>query len=409
VFFAVAVAMRRHQLFDVEGLVGRTLTYATVTILLLGLYAGVAIGLGSLAGRAGVGSSFAVAAGTLTVAAAFHPLLRLVRAGIDRRFDRRTWLATRTIELFTRDLRAGKVTTSDLGPVLLRALGDPTGVIAYLDDGDTIDAVGAPVVLGEPAADRIRRTVFAGQVAVAVVDLDGRLTDEPRLVQAVLAAAALPLENATLHAQAAVRLTEVRESRSRIVEADDSNWRRIERDLHDGAQQRLVALALRLRIAQRESSDKKSAQVLGDAVAELRGTVNDLRDLTRSALPPVLADEGLAVALRVAAARLPFPVSLEVPHDRLPERVEATAWFVSCEGMANAVKHAAATTLQISLRRTGDCVMLQVADDGAGGAVMSPGGGLQGLADRVAAIGGRFAVSSPAGGGTRIEAELPCA
>ena len=406
--FAVTVAMRRHELFDVERLVGRTLTYAAVTLLLIALYAGVAIGLGSLAARAGIGSSLIVAAGTLAVAAAFRPLLRVVRAAVDRRFDRRTWLATRAIESFTRDLRAGKVTPGDLAPVLLRALGDPTGVVVYRDGDRTIAADGTPVVLGEIQVDRLRRTVSAGGVAVAVVDLDGRLVEEPRLVQAALAAAALPLENAALHAQAAVRLAEVRESRSRIVEADDSNWRRIERDLHDGAQQRLVALALRLRIAERESADKKAAQVLGDAVTELRGTVNDLRELTRSALPPVLADEGLAVALRTAAARLPLTVSLEVPGDRFPPLVEATAWFVSCEGMANAAKHAEASALRISLRRTAGSVVLQVSDDGAGGAKVLPGGGLEGLADRVAAVGGRFEFSSPVGGGTRIQAVLPC-
>jgi signal transduction histidine kinase len=243
---------------------------------------------------------------------------------------------------------------------------------------------------------------------VAVVELDGRLGDEPRLVQAVLSAAALPLENAALHAQAAARLVEINESRTRIVEADDSNWRRIERDLHDGAQQRLVALALRLRIAERENAGAAVAQVLGDAVTELRGTVNELRDLTRSVLPPVLADEGLLVALRTAAARLPLPVVLEVPGERYPALVEATAWFVSCEGMANAAKHADASSLRIALRRTGDCVVLQVADDGAGGAVLTPGGGLQGLADRVAAVGGRLTFRSPVGGGTCIEAELPC-
>ncbi|MEU0095830.1 histidine kinase [Kribbella sp. NPDC006257] len=407
-FFAVTVAMRRHQLFDVERLVGQTLTYATVTLLLLSLYAGVAIGLGSLTALAGIGSSLAVAAGTLAVAAAFRPLLRVVRAAVDRRFDRRTWLAIQEIEAFTRDLRAGKVEAASIGPVLLRAAGDPSGSVVYLDGAQTIDAFGAPVSLGDVGADRFRRTVLAGAVPVAVVELDGRLGDEPRLVQAVLSAAALPLENAALHAQAAVRLVAINESRTRMVEADDSNWRRIERDLHDGAQQRLVALALRLRIAERENAGAAVAQVLGDAVTELRGTVNELRDLTRSVLPPVLADEGLLVALRTAAARLPLPVVLEVPGERYPALVEATAWFVSCEGMANAAKHADASSLRIALRRTGDCVVLQVADDGAGGAVLTPGGGLQGLADRVAAVGGRLTFRSPIGGGTCIEAELPC-
>jgi signal transduction histidine kinase len=148
--------------------------------------------------------------------------------------------------------------------------------------------------------------------------------------------------------------------------------------------------------------------VLADAVSELRGTVSELRDLTRSVLPPVLADEGLAVALGTTAGRLPIPVTLHVIRDRLPPMLEATAWFVASEGMTNAAKHSGATAIRIDVRRTGDAILLTVADDGTGGAVQTPGGGLQGLADRVAAAGGRFAVHSERGEGTTLEAVLPC-
>jgi signal transduction histidine kinase len=195
------------------------------------------------------------------------------------------------------------------------------------------------------------------------------------------------------------------------VAAEDSQRRRIERDLHDGAQQRLVALALQLRIAQRElaTTSQRAATVLGDAVTELRATVDELRELTRGILPPVLTDEGLAVALRTAAARLPLPVTLDVSSERFPPTIEATCWYVACEAMANAVKHATASTIQLSLHRNGDTVVLDVRDDGAGGAAVVSGGGLQGLSDRVAAVGGRFYVISPQGDGTRLTAELPCA
>jgi signal transduction histidine kinase len=315
------------------------------------------------------------------------------------------------IEEFTRRLQAGQASPADLPASLRRALTDPTAEVAYLLDGAPIAVDGSRLTLGEPAPGRLRHEVNAGGAPVAVLDLDGRLADEPRTVSAALAAAALPLENAALHAQAAVRVADVEASRSRIVAADDDNRRRIERDLHDGPQQRLVALALRLRMEERglAGSDRRTAAVLADAVAELRATVGELRELTRGILPPVLTDEGLAVALRTVTARLALPVTLDVLAERLPPTVEATAWFVVCEGLANAVKHAHAATVRVDVRRDGTAVRLTISDDGSGGAVLTPGGGLQGLADRVAAVGGRFALSTPAAGGTTLVAELPCA
>ncbi|MEU9017823.1 histidine kinase [Actinomadura sp. NPDC048394] len=407
---AVTVAMRRHRLFDVERLVGQTITYVTITTLLVALYAGTAIGLGALAGALGLGSGVAVAAATLAVAGAFRPLLRLVKGVVDRRFDRRTWLAVRAVEDFTRRLRSGDASPGDLVAALRTAMDDPTATAVYLDGSRTIDLGGAPAELA-PLQDarRLRREVSAGGAPVAVVELDGRLAGEPHLVEAALSAAALPLENAALHARAAVRLAEVAASRSRIVEADDLNRRRIERDLHDGAQQRLVALALRLRMAERELGDRRAAAVLADAVAELRATVDELRELTRGILPPVLSDEGLAVALRTAAARMPVPVTLDITPDRLPPTIEATAWFFACEGMTNAAKHARGAALTVRVQRAGTTVQIEVGDTGGGGAQLTPGGGLQGLADRVAAVGGRFTMDSPPGGGTRLSAELPCA
>ncbi|MGN9840173.1 histidine kinase [Nonomuraea sp. H19] len=409
-YAAITVAMRRHRLFDVQQLISRTVTYTAITALLLALYTVVAVATGAIAGQLGSGASISVAAATLAVAAAFRPVLRFIRALVDRHFDRRTWLAIQTLDTFTRRLRAGAASPSDLLAALRQAVDDPTARVACIDDGQLIELDGSPADLGDPSPGRLRRQVSAGGTVVAVVDLDGRLADEPRLIEAALAAAALPLENAALHARAAVRLADVRASRSRIVAAEDSQRRRIERDLHDGAQQRLVALALRLRIAQRDlaATSHRAAAVLGDAVGELRATVDELRELTRGILPPVLTDEGLAVALRTAAARLPLPVTLDVSTERFPPMIEATCWYVACEAMANAVKHAAAATVQLSLHRTGDTVVLDVRDDGAGGAAVMPGGGLQGLSDRVAAVGGHFHVISPQGAGTQLTAELPC-
>ncbi|MFJ7215969.1 sensor histidine kinase [Amycolatopsis sp. NPDC098790] len=410
-FVAVTLAMRRHRLFDVDRLVGRTITYVAITVVSTVLYAVVSVSLGTVLSTLSFGSSIEVAAATLAVAAAFRPLLRLIRAVVDRRFDRRTWLAVRVLDDFARDLRDGTTTPADLVGALRRAIDDPTADVAYLDGDRTIALDGSALTWDPPRPGRLRRLVTAGGAAVADVDLAGRLEHEPRLLDAALSAAALPLENAALHARAAVSLAEVQASRSRIVAAEDANRRRIERDLHDGAQQRLVALALRLRIAERELSptSAQAAAVLSGAVTELRETVTELRELTRGILPPVLTDEGLAVALRTAAARLPMPVTLDLASGRLPQAVEIAAWYVACEGMANAAKHAAAARLTITLRHDGATAVLRVHDDGPGSARMSPGGGLQGLADRVAAIGGRLTLVSAPGSGTQLVAELPCA
>jgi len=408
---AVTVAMRRHRLFDVERLVGQTLTYAAVTALVVGVYALVAVGLGAVTPAVGAPPSLTVAAATLAAAAAFRPVLQRVRRAVDRHFDRRLWIAVRAVDEYTRRLRAGTVSSAELLDVVRQSLGDPTAALFYLDGDTPIDHAGRPAEPGDPRPGRTRIPIRIGEATVAVVDVGSRVVEEDqRLVDAVLAASTVPVENAALHAHAALHLAEVNASRSRIVAAEDTNLRRIERDLHDGAQQRLVALALRLRMAQRDIAphDAGTSKVFADAVAELRGTVTELRELTRGALPPVLSDEGLAVALPTLAARLPFPVTLDVTSQRFPPLVEATAWFVVSEAMANAAKHAGATTMTLTVAPHTDRLHVDVVDDGVGGAAITVGGGLQGLADRAAAIGGVLAVTSPACGGTRLHAELPC-
>jgi signal transduction histidine kinase len=195
-----------------------------------------------------------------------------------------------------------------------------------------------------------------------------------------------------------------------IARAAAEERRRIERDLHDGAQQRLVALALRLRCAQRQlagGAGLEVARVLTEAVDELGAAVEELRELARGVQPALLADEGLAAALASLAGRLPFPVSLDVPEERLPAQVEATAYFVACEALANAAKHAQASRAAVSARLRAGLFVLEVEDDGVGGAQLWSGSGLHGLADRVEALGGRLWVESPAGVGTRVVGVMP--
>jgi PAS domain S-box-containing protein len=208
-------------------------------------------------------------------------------------------------------------------------------------------------------------------------------------------------------------IAEVRASRARLVAAADAERRRVERDLHDGAQQRLVALAMTLRLAQQRlgaQADPELRSTLAAASAELRHALAELRDLARGLHPAMLSEQGLAAALEALALRTPLPVRIAAcPRGRLPEGVEAAIYYLVAEALTNTLKHACAARAEISVQVLGDVALVRVRDDGVGGASEQGGGGLRGLADRVAAAGGRLDVDSPRGGGTTISAELPCA
>jgi signal transduction histidine kinase len=299
----------------------------------------------------------------------------------------------------------------ELQPALARALDDPSLEVAYWlpEREEFVDAGGRPVEL-PPAGRAVTRIEHDGEPLAALVH-DPSLLEEPELVRAAGAAARLTLENARLHAETRAQLVQVQESRQRIVTAADEERRRIERDLHDGAQQRLVALGLQLRTAQRElggAADPELDRLLEATVGELRAAVEELRELARGVHPAVLTEEGLAAALESLAGRTPLPVSLEADEGRLPPQVEATAYFVACEALANVVKHAGATQARVSASRRNGVLVVAVEDDGVGGAGAAEGSGLRGLADRVEALGGRLRIESPAGGGTRIVGEIPC-
>jgi signal transduction histidine kinase len=255
-----------------------------------------------------------------------------------------------------------------------------------------------------------------GRAVTKLADIAAIVHDpelDPGLVEAAGAAARLALHNARLQADVSAQLAKVQESRRRIVAAGDEERRKIERDLHDGAQQRLVALALELRIAQRQvgNADPELEGVLGRAVAELQVAVEELRELARGVHPAVLTEEGLAGALESLAARTPLPVLIDAaPEERLPREIEAAAYFVACEAIANAVKHAHATEIRVSAQRRNGTLVIEVEDDGVGGARENgTGSGLRGLVDRVEAHGGTLRIESEPGEGTKVVGELPCA
>jgi signal transduction histidine kinase len=225
----------------------------------------------------------------------------------------------------------------------------------------------------------------------------------------VLAASALSIEIARLRVEVRFQLAAVEASRARIVEAGYEERRRLERDLHDGAQQRLVSLGVQIRRLQRTLP--RSASVLSPAldqiVDEVGATIADLRQIAAGVRPARL-DDGLAAALRDLARSVPVPVDVDVPVGRVTASVEAAAYFVACEALTNAVKHASASKVSVRAVRENGSLLVSVADDGVGGAIARRGSGLAGLQDRVAAHGGTLEILSPEGGGTRIEVAIPC-
>jgi signal transduction histidine kinase len=247
---------------------------------------------------------------------------------------------------------------------------------------------------------------------VAALLHDAALRENAELVNSVCAAAALTLDNERLRAELLARLAELQSSRARLVEATDAERRRIERDLHDGTQQRLVSVAMTLGLAESKLSADRPAvgPVLREARDALAVALEELRDLTQGIRPAILVERGLSAALDDLSRRAALPVTLEVSiSGRLPEPVEAAAYFVASEALANAAKHSHASDVRLTASRDGGTLVVEVRDDGIGGAGMGGGSGLRGLTDRVEAIGGRLTLSSPPGRGTTVRAEIPCA
>jgi signal transduction histidine kinase len=302
-----------------------------------------------------------------------------------------------------------------LGLALADALGDSSLKLVYWrpSAGHYVTYDGRPVELPEPGSGRAVTEVEREGIRVGAIIHDAALGDEPGLVRAVAASAALALENERLGAELRARLDELQTSRSRLVEVSMFERRRLERDLHDGAQQRLVALSLQLGLAKRrlqEGEQGAAGAMLDAARDELARALEELRELARGIHPAVLTDRGLAPALEALAERAPLPVSLDqMPAERLPAPVEAAAYFVVAEALTNVVKYAEASTAAVRIRRNGSYAVVEVRDDGVGGADPAVGTGLRGLADRLAALDGRLEVHSPPGEGTTVRAEVPCA
>jgi signal transduction histidine kinase len=302
-------------------------------------------------------------------------------------------------------------TRRSLRDAIATALGDSSLAIAYWIPAQRayVDADGQRVELPEPESGRIATPIERGGEPLAVVIHDAALAEESDLVRAVGGAASLTLENERLAAELRARIEELRASRARIVKAGDDERRRLERDLHDGAQQRLVALVLNLKLARNSEDPTAVRELIDDAVQELTEATAELRELARGIHPAILTDRGLDAAVNALASRASVPVEVHALEERLAAPVESTAYFVVAEALTNVARYSQASHAEVEIARENGKLVVEVRDDGIGGADAGRGSGLRGLADRVAAVDGRIAVTSEPGAGTTVHVEIPCA
>ncbi len=297
-----------------------------------------------------------------------------------------------------------------LESALRRALEDPSLVLLpwSAEHGSYLDAGGEPTELPMTGAHRSITRIGRDDEPVAALVHDATLHEDAGMIEAVLAAVRLTVDNDRMQSQIRANLAEVEQSRARILAATDAERRRIERDLHDGAQQRLVALGLAMRLAEK-NAEGSHRDFLGQAATELSAAIEDLRNLAHGIHPSVLTDSGLAVGLASIADRSAVPTALQADITREPNpSVAAAAYFTVAEALTNTAKHAQATKAHVYVAQTNGVLRLTITDDGVGGLDPAGGTGWRGIMDRVEAVGGTMRFESPAGAGTRIDVELPC-
>jgi signal transduction histidine kinase len=308
----------------------------------------------------------------------------------------------------------GPSASVDLREALARALGDPSLQLAFWfpPEKNYVDGNGTPVKLPDDDDGRSSTFVARDGQPIAVLLHDPVLEHNAELVASVCAAASLTLENERLQAELRARLAELQASRARLVQATDAERRRIERDLHDGIQQRLVSIAMSLGLL--ETKLPGQAEAARPLVRETREalalTLAELRELTHGINPPLLTERGLAEALDELCRRAALPTRLDLTLDRrLPDQIETAAYFMVSEALTNAAKHSHGSEVRVFASYRGQRLTIEIGDDGIGSATPTGGSGLRGLADRIEALGGRFTISSPPGRGTTLRAEIPCA
>ena len=394
---AAGLSVLRYRLYEVERVVSATLTYSLLSVILVGVYVGI-VWAGARLAPAWSPSPVATATtGAVAAALVAAPLRRGLQERIDRRFNKRAYDAARTVERGLASDQAGV----DLTALLRTALGDPTLTVAYpTPDGDWVDEAGRK----EHRVDGELKVTRAGRV-VARVGFDPQRVDRTAVTRATALAAA-ELDNVRLRAELGHRLAEIAASRRRLSQAQREERRRIERDLHDGAQQALLALAFELQAAQLNGDPGAMRDALSQGADGARNAAQELRALANGLHPAALTDGGLAGVVDDLARRSPVPIDVDVDGARLDPATEFTAWLVVAEAVTNAHKHAGASRIRVVSARHNGELRLSICDDGHGGADSS-GSGLRGLHDRVESAEGTLRVRSGAQG-TAVEVTLPC-
>jgi signal transduction histidine kinase len=431
---AMAIAILRYRLFDINVIISRTLLVTLLSAGITAIYAAIVLGIGTVAGS-GSDPLLTIAA-AVVIAVVFQPL----RQRASRLANRVVYGERATPYQVLSDFAADMAGQLDLGGALDRMVSLLAGaagaarVEAWVRVGGELrpaavwPAGSAPSAVVELNGARELPVLDPGARAVVPVrhgqDLLGAISltkppNEPLssaedgLLRHLASQAGLVMRNAQLTAELRATIEELLASRRRLVGAQDAERRRIERNLHDGAQQQLIALAIQLGLLAESAGDPDQVrQAIPELKAQLSAALEDLRALARGIYPPLLAEQGLVMALRAQAARSPVPAAVEAGEvGRYPQETESTVYFCALEALQNVAKHARATAVTVRLAQTGSTLEFSVSDDGAGlpAAGTSRGSGLQGMSDRLAAHGGTLAVTSRPGHGTTITGRLPTA
>lgn len=431
---ALFVGLVRFRLWNIERVMNRTLVYGVLAAVITIVYLGMVVGLGAAVGAEGGGNLLLSLLATALLAAAFSPLRDRARRLANRLvYGKR---ATPYEVLSELSERVGDVqAVGEIIPSLTKALADGAGASrteVWLRVGDSLIRAGSwppdethvslPLPLTDegrldlPHVDQVVPVTYRGELlgAITLIKPPGTHLSlaEERLLTGVASQAGLMLRNAQLTAELGERLRDLRASRQRIVAAQDAERRRIERDIHDGAQQHLVAMSAKLALA-RELAGKepeRARRLLEELQGDTQATIDAVRDLARGIYPPILADRGLVHALEAHARRCPVPMSIEADDvRRLPTEVENAVYFCCLEAIANSIKHSGGANIAVKLSLQNDLITFEVADRGKGfdTATTPQGSGSQSMHDRMAALGGNLRVTSAPGSGTRVEGRLP--
>ena len=431
---AIAISVLRYRLFDIDVVISRTLVYGLLALFIGGVYVAIVVGVGGLVGGVGEGDTVLSVVATAVVAIGFQGVRRWLERVANRLVFGRRASPYQVLSDFSRRLAA---TDEGLIDQVARSLADGTSAQSaavwvrvgdgferssvWPPDGGSDGGVGAvdPVPVGVEQIPGVDRTVWVthdgerlGALTLTFPRGQAPTSVDDRLLGELAAGMGLALRNAVLTQSLRDRIEELRESRRRIVAVQDQTRRRLERDLHDGAQQQLVALKVKLALARRLAANAaapRTSEVLEGLNSEAEAAIQSMRDFARGIYPPLLESEGLAAAVGAHARKCPIPVSVEVGGvGRFGQQTEATVYFCIVEALANTVKHARASSAHVSLGEADGHLTFSVADDGTGfDSSGTRGHGLTNIADRVDAAGGSLHIDTTPGQGTTLTGTIP--